>query len=531
MGKKNRKKEKIHEQPVEKISQPHRPDILDPNTFWWIWAGIMLVGVILRCWDIANRPLHNDEGVNYFFIESIRREGFFRYSHENYHGPTYFYLTALFTFLFGDSEFGLRSSAIVAGIGVMALPLLLRKLESDLFVLIATALVALSSSLVFYSRYAIHETFFLFSGGLLALSMYRWRMLGKTVDIYAAFLALGLLIATKETFIVSLACIGLSFVLIGLEREQLRRFLEQKEHFVMGSVLMSAVIVLCFTGGLQWSGGLEEMFKAVPQWLGRNKSDTGHFKPFGYYLSVFKTAEPQVFLWLPILLGMLIFDPRRLGRIAGERLGLLTRFLLFWTLSAWLIYSLINYKTPWLIISITFPASLLCAWLLAELIENGRSFHKAAWAAAGLTLVCAAYYSWRFVFSIPYTNFNPYSYVHTSKGMLDLREALNKYEKSQPIKRILVGVEQYWPMPYYLKPWADRGLVEYMNITDDYLHGGRGGTKDPNQVWSELRGKYSVLIVNRDKVWEDPVWARVYYRLSDVQESQTYFLRGGVKAK
>lgn len=533
-----KKKNKTRKQP----EAPQRAKPLEPavpkverseiNYFWFIWAGLMLLGAFLRCYDIANRPLHNDEGVNYFFIESIRRDGFFRYSHENYHGPTYFYLTALCTFLFGDSEFGLRSSAIFAGIGVMALPLLLRKLEGDLFVLLSTAILAVSSSLTFYSRYAIHESFFLLSGGLLALSMYRWRMEKKVVDIYLAFLALGLLVATKETFIVSLASIGLAFLTTGVDRNLLSAAAAQKKHFINGAVLMTAVIALFFTGGLQWSGGLVEMFQAVPQWLGRNKSDTGHFKPFSYYLSVYSQAEPQVFAGLAAILALFIFDPRRLRSCFSDKTSAFMPFLFSWTLSAWLVYSIINYKTPWLIISITFPAALLAAWVLSELYRWGGEITRKTAAVAAVILVgVGVFFDWRYVYAIPYTNFNPYSYVHTTKGMIDLRDALVQYSEHQPIKKILVGVEQYWPIPYYLKPWADRGLVEYMNITDDYLKGGKSGSKDPLLSWNEMKGKYSVIIVNRDKIWDDPAWARIYYRLSDVQESQTYFLRGGVKKK
>ncbi|MCB0340148.1 MAG: hypothetical protein KDD53_11115, partial [Bdellovibrionales bacterium] len=48
---------------------------------------------VLRTYEIGLRPLHNDEGVNFYFLQEIGRLGYYPYSHENYHGPLYFYFT------------------------------------------------------------------------------------------------------------------------------------------------------------------------------------------------------------------------------------------------------------------------------------------------------------------------------------------------------------------------------------------------------------------------------------------------------
>ena len=41
----------------------------------------------------------------------------------------------------------------------------------------------------------------------------------------------------------------------------------------------------------------------------------------------------------------------------------------------------------------------------------------------------------------------------------------------------------------------------------------------------EYENEYDVLILDRSVEWDPQGWAKKYYRLSDVQESYTYFKR------
>jgi hypothetical protein len=91
--------------------------------------------------------------------------------------------------------------------------------------------------------------------------------------------------------------------------------------------------------------------------------------------------------------------------------------------------------------------------------------------------------------------------------MRDLVRDLYHYRKLHPQAKVLVGVGGYWPLPYYLRDW--RGTLGYLTTKDPQAHA-------PN---------YQVMILDRDVRWNLPGWAKKYYRLSDVQESHTFFLR------
>ncbi len=79
-------------------------------------ALIIIIATLFRCWMIDTRPLHSDEGVNFLFVQTTNREGYYPYSHVNYHGPLFFYLITWAVNLIGESEFGLRFIAILFGI-------------------------------------------------------------------------------------------------------------------------------------------------------------------------------------------------------------------------------------------------------------------------------------------------------------------------------------------------------------------------------------------------------------------------------
>ena len=79
---------------------------------WQISAGtILIVGAILRLYNLSLVPFHHDEGVNGNFLVPLVREGVskYQYNPENYHGPTLYFFSAIIPWLarfFGGKSFG-----------------------------------------------------------------------------------------------------------------------------------------------------------------------------------------------------------------------------------------------------------------------------------------------------------------------------------------------------------------------------------------------------------------------------------------
>lgn len=495
-----------------------------------IGLAVLLAALWVRIYQIDLRPLHNDEAVNHYFIQQISAQGYYPYSHENYHGPSYFYLTYGLVELFGDQELGLRLSAILVGTLLVPIAWLMLQPVGILAAFLAATLTAFSSSLVFYARYAIHESLFLLATALLALAITRWWRSHHTAWIYLGGIALGLLIATKETFIIAGFSLTVATLMLG-DWATTWQELARKRNIICASLILTIILIaLFFTGGFQWYGGLREMFLAVPQWIGRNESDTGHFKPwlyyihilispkvgpwlnelglpFGHWLQAERGAEPYLALLLVLPLGWLLLKPRQALRVFTQPEYALGRFLTVWSLSAFLVYSFVSYKTAWLVINISFPALLALTWWLVNLSRINRFTTWLGVALASGIVALTAWHSWYFNFKHTYGRPNPYSYVHTHSGMLQLVSDIENYLKHNPDARILVGVKQYWPLPYYLRNY--RGQL-------GYLH-----TNNPNQYSNE----YQVMILDNTVDWDNPTWGKNYYRLSDAQESHTYFRR------
>ena len=483
------------------------PSLLAKNNFWLSVFIILLCAFLVRSFDIDNRPLHNDEGVNFFFIEQVEHKGYYPYSHENYHGPSYFYLTKSFVDLFGVSDFSLRFSAIFCGLLLVALALTKRRDEGDLYVILALLFLAASSSSVFYSRYAIHETLFLLSGAALGFCLFEWGVNKSKKAIYLGALSLAVLIATKETFIITIFCLGLAYLSLGNLPKRLTAFWDDRAHIFAALALVVIIIIAFFTGGFKWFDGLREMFLAVPQWLNRNEADYGHHKPFWYYTEMILSTEPQVLLAIiSPLLFLIVYDIKFIKELATKE-ALWIRFLSVWGFSAWTVYSFVKYKTPWLVINITLPFSLASAWWLALMFRKARKFNLTAIIFSLLTVSLGSLGTYYYVFEKPYGPGNPFSYVHTGPGFLEMMDLIEDYRSKHKDSRVLIGQTGYWPMPYYVRDYVDK--VAYLR------------TDEPAKHTSE----YDIIIVDHTVDWSHPEYAKRYFRASDVGEIHVYLRR------
>ena len=139
----------------------------------WLFACAVITGLasFLRFFALEMRPLHHDEGVNGHFLTSLFRDGVYKYDPANYHGPTLYYLTLPFTKLFGLETVPVRASVAIWGILIVVLAFYLRRYIGRIGALFAALFLAISPGMVYFSRYFIHEIFFVFLALGLVLAM------------------------------------------------------------------------------------------------------------------------------------------------------------------------------------------------------------------------------------------------------------------------------------------------------------------------------------------------------------------------
>jgi len=458
-------------------------------------AGLTILATIatalaLRVWDIELRPLHHDEGVNFYFFEILRDKGFYPYSHQNFHGPLFFYPSAYLSAWMDDSILGLRSFSILIGTALPILVYLLFGMKRH--GLYCALLCIVSPSLIFHSRYAIHEMAFCVAGAALAISFFYWILTGRSHHLWICIVSFAFLVSLKETFIITCFCILLATI-ITCPLLAKQRIWQSRRQLTLAALLSLFIISFIYTAGFQWAAGMHELALSIPQWIGRGTGDVGHVKAWSYYGLILAKSEPWCLLVILLAPILLYFK----GSLFGEHLYLVT--YLFWvSLSSLVVYSLIPYKTPWLVINITLPGILLLGTTVSLLPKTSRRIVSTILVAASIAL------SLRYTFLIPYGPSNPFSYVHTHQGTIELVEEIKQHNSQFPESRILIAVSS-WPLPYYLRDM--KGQVDYVSFESSHIN----------------YDNYSIIVLPARNVPPIETKRRLDLRLSDYHEASIFW--------
>lgn len=389
--------------------------------------GVVGLSLYLRVPGLKDRPLHNDEAVNTVKFDDLRTQGYFHYDPEEYHGPTLFYFTLPSAWLARQwtfaqtNEYTYRAIPIVFGVGLMLLTLVLRKDLGKSATLWTMLLMAVSPAFVFYSRYYIHEMVLIFSTGLAIAAGWRFLRSGKWGWACLAGAGVGLMYATKETWVLAVAAAGgaaagTAIVNRFWPTHGARLTIAWKPF--LGSIgVMLAVSALFFSSFGVRPSGLMDAVGAFKTYFHRGSSGGTHDHPAGWYIesiSFFQYRKPDpaggtallpvtgyaasVRSWweavvrpafdksfkpkgapafsegvliLLALLGLIVALTRRSKKVVAssgqEALPdpTLMRFLGLYTLFLTVGYSLIPYKTPWCLLGFFHGMILLGGCVIA----------------------------------------------------------------------------------------------------------------------------------------------------------------------
>jgi predicted membrane-bound mannosyltransferase len=139
------------------------------------------------------------------------------------------------------------------------------------------------------------------------------------------------------------------------------------------------------------------------------------------------------------------------------------RFPLFaalWGFGLLAAYSLIKYKTPWLVLSMLVPFAITGGYAIDWLYRRGAARRIVALLALGLALVVAAVQT----IQLNYVHYDDekyiYVYAHTKREYLDLMREIERFAERAGTKYetpINVAAPEYWPMPWYLRNYKRVG--------------------------------------------------------------------------
>src|SRR5258705_1994476 len=188
----------------------------------WSALAVLLAiagALALRVPRLATRPLHNDEAVNAVKVSELWQHGRYVYDADEYHGPALHYVTLPFLWLSGArnsdelDDATLRLAPVVFGVGLILLLLLFSDGLGAHALAWAALFTAVSPAMVFYSRYFIHEMLLVFFTALTLGAGWRYAQTRSALWAVAAGAGVGLMFATKETFVLTVAAMGLAGII------------------------------------------------------------------------------------------------------------------------------------------------------------------------------------------------------------------------------------------------------------------------------------------------------------------------------
>jgi uncharacterized protein (TIGR03663 family) len=448
----------------------------------WFLPGLLLIvgaALALRLPQLERRPMHNDEGVNAIKFRELWIRNAYRYDPNEHHGPTLEYLTLPAAILSGKgdytdfSESTYRIVAVAFGVGLLLLLPFLADGLGRAEALSAAALTALSPAMVFYSRYYIHEMLLVFFSALLLVAVWRYLQTRKAGWALVSGVAIGLMHATKETFVFSLAAGILAAAAVRAwdrwtngNSSPARSFLNAR-HVALGIGAAIAISVVFFTSFFTNAQGPVDSIRTYLPWLSRAGGESPHVHPwYDYFRRLLFFHYPGGPYWSE---GLILILAAIGGGAAFRRGGLrdssprLVRGVVFYTLFLAAIYTVLPYKTPWCLLGFWQPAMLLGGIGMVVLLRA-----RAAWMrpVAGLLIlgggIHLGWQAWLSSFELCASPFNPYVYAQTSPDLVKLVQKIEALSRQSPagrdmVVKVMSPNNDYWPLPWYFRGFSHVG--------------------------------------------------------------------------
>src|SRR5438270_12553869 len=467
-----------HKARMQRIEvSPLRAKSRRPRDAWW-WCGLaILIGAaLLRLLFLTEKPLHHDEGVNGVFLTTLFRTGFYHYDPANYHGPSLYYLAVIPTAInnvfhwgHGLSTFVIRFVTAAFGVGVVWLALCLRQWLGAAGSLAAAAFAAVSPGFVFFSRYFIHEILFVFfTLGVIVAWLY-YRETGQHRYLMLASASAALLFATKETWIITtvvwLIAIPCTAFYLRLRKRaddlvpKIEDEIAIREEgrsrpylYLWAALLFVAIGVLLYSSFFTNLRGILDSVLTFTYWTKTGEHGIYNREWWTYFAWMWQEEAPI------LLLGG-----------AGTLLALVkarSRFIVFcafWAIGIFSAYSLVPYKTPWLVLSLILPMALMAGYLIEEIYQAGLrgGFAFLLGVFTFLLATAAVLFSLYQAIDVSFLHYDDdsyaYVYAHTNRDFLSLVNEIESVAADNQANKdigITVMSPEHWPLPWYLRDYT-----------------------------------------------------------------------------
>jgi uncharacterized protein (TIGR03663 family) len=350
-------------------------------------------------------------------------------------------------------------------LGLIFLLLLLRDALGDAATAGAGLLTAVSPAMVFYSRYFIHEMLLVLFTLLALVAGWRYWQSRKVGWAVLSGVGLGLMWATKETFVFAIAAGGAAAVGIAV----LQRWRAGKQplglpppaHLAIAALAALVVGGILFTSFFGNPRGVLDSILTYETWFNRAGGASPHIHAWHFYferLFWFHPARSPVWTEATIaLLAVMGTISAFVGNRAVVPQSGFVRFVAIYSTVQAAIYAVIPYKTPWCLLGFWSGSLLLAgvglaaAWRMA----TGNAPRLMMVTLTMGVLAHLAWQAWRADNEFAADRRNPYVYAQTVPDALRLVDRVKSLSRvhpdgaAMPVKVILPVSE--WPLPWYLR--------------------------------------------------------------------------------
>jgi uncharacterized protein (TIGR03663 family) len=273
--------------------------------FWLCVA----VGLALRWIGLDERPFHHDESLHgmygkYFF--DWPEHNYYKYS-PMLHGPFLYNMLRVVYNTLGESDWAARAPIALVGSALLFVPLLFRRWLSVGSVLVLTATVSLSPTLVYWSRFLREDTLIL---ALMALMLFAVTEMRAPLKAFWFILAFTLQFCIKENAYVTLAIL-LGYLVFehlyalwklddknSLVRSMFRYVSQHKVATFVACAVSTFIYCYLYSAGFRYSQGiLDGLYReSIVYWMHHHNIEriSGpflfHFYMLSWYESLFVLA-------------------------------------------------------------------------------------------------------------------------------------------------------------------------------------------------------------------------------------------------
>jgi len=458
-----------------------------PEKAWRIGViAIFVIAAVLRLYDLNLVPLHHDEGVNGNFLVRLVREGAYTYDPANYHGPTLYYFAAIIPWItrvlfgntardnYGLTTFTIRLVPALFGFATIGLIFMLRRRLGTVTVLAAGLLLAVSPGAVYLSRYFIHETLFVFFTLGIVVALVRFYDERNPAYLIPAAASAALLFATKETAMISLGVLVIAFAAAwiymqvtggstqeGSVSERVNAVIDEMGgraslvvNILIALTVFVALYLLFYSSFFTNYKGINDSLQTFAIW--KKTGNEAHVHPAEQYLIwLVKQESPLLFLGA-IGAAIAVLRPK----------NALANFCALWSFGLIAAYSLIPYKTPWLVLNFIVPLALIAGYAIQAVYELD---HRHLRIAASLLLLAVGFAVYQSI-DLNFINYDNdkekyvYVYAHTKRHTLSLVNEVDRIakESSGNATGITIVSPDYWPLPWYFRNFTRVGYYGRM---------------------------------------------------------------------